>query len=111
MGEQLFAVGSALVVLSAVLALACVVAQAMLARWWETPAGRHVFAFQAALAAVLTLWALRVWIPDSTFVVTLRSLAFALVPVVLGWRLLIILRTWRSRRRDHKRGEAHERAN
>jgi hypothetical protein len=111
MADATFVMGSVLVVVSAALALACVVAQAMLARWWETSAGRHVFAFQAALAAVLTLWGLRVWIPDSGLVVVLRNAAFAAVPVVLAWRLAIIFRTWRSRRREHKRGEAHERAN
>ena len=105
MHDLLFTVGSILVIVSAVLACACVAAQALLARWWETPAGRHVMGFQAVLAAVLGLWTLRLWVPDAGWLVGLRFAAFAGVPVVLGWRLLIILRTWRSRRREHARKE------
>jgi hypothetical protein len=101
MRDPLFLIGSVLVVVSALLALACVVSQALLARWWETPAGRHVFIFQGVLAAVLALWALRIWVPDNAFVLALRFAAFAGVPVVLGWRLLIILKTWRAKRREH----------
>lgn len=105
MHDLLFLIGSVLVVVSALLALACVMSQALLARWWETPAGRHVMAFQAVLASVLGLWTLRLWVPDAGWLVVLRFAAFAGVPVVLGWRLLIILRTWRSKRREHIKGE------
>jgi hypothetical protein len=103
--DPLYLIGSTLLIASALLSLACVAAQALLARWWETPAGRHVMAFQGVLAAVLTLWALRVWIPDSGLIITLRSLAFACLPVVLGWRLALIIRTWRAKRREHVRGD------
>lgn len=101
--DQLILVGNFLLVFTALLALACVASQAMLARWWETPAGRHVMAFQSVLAAVLTLWASRVWFPDAGWLVVARFVAFAGVPVVLGWRLAIILKTWRRRRREHTR--------
>jgi uncharacterized membrane protein len=99
-----YLVGSVLVLVSALLAIACVAAQALLARWWETPGGRHVMAFQAVLAACLSLWALRLAVPDGEWFVALRLVAFALVPVVLGWRLAIILRTWRAKRREHAKG-------
>lgn len=105
MNDLLFLIGSVLVVVSAILALACVVTQAILARWWETAAGRHVMAFQAVLAAVLALWTLRLWVPDAPWLVGLRFGAFAGVPVVLGWRLLIIVRTWHSKRREHIGGD------
>ncbi|MEV0586308.1 hypothetical protein [Nonomuraea sp. NPDC050310] len=101
MTDPRFLVGSALLILSAVLALACVVAQALLARWWKTGAGRHVFAFQGVLAAVLVLWTLRVWFPDIEWIIAARMIAFACVPLVLSWRLAIILRTWRAQRRKH----------
>ncbi|TDD54601.1 hypothetical protein E1286_05270 [Nonomuraea terrae] len=101
MADQLYLIGSGLLVVSALLALACVASQALLARWWETAGGRHVMGFQAVLAAVLTLWALRVWIPDSGVILALRSIAFAGVPAVLAWRLAIILRTWQAKRREH----------
>ncbi|MGI5274905.1 putative phage holin [Nonomuraea sp. CA-218870] len=102
-GDLLYSAGSALLIVSALLAVACVAAQALLARWWATPGGRHVMAFQFVLAAVLTLWALRVWIPDSDLIRVLRSVAFAGVPVVLAWRLGIIFKTWRGKRREHRR--------
>lgn len=105
MHEPLYSIGSVLLIVTALLALACVVSQALLARWWTTPAGRHVFAFQAVLAAVLTLWALRVWLPDNDLVRALRSIAFVGVPVVLAWRLAIIIRTWRAQRRAHKEAQ------
>lgn len=101
----LFLIGNVLLIVTALLALACVASQALLARWWETPGGRHVMAFQSVLAAVLCLWALRVWVPDSPFVLLLRFAAFACLPLVLGWRLAIILRTWRAKRREHEREE------
>jgi hypothetical protein len=98
--------GTVLVLVSALLAIACVVAQALLARWWETPGGRHVMAFQGVLAACLSLWALRLAVPDGEWFVALRLVSFALVPVVLAWRLTIIIRTWRARRREHAKEEA-----
>lgn len=102
MDERLYLVGSVFLIVTALIAVACVVAQALLARWWETSAGRHVMAFQGVLAAVLTLGALRAWLPDAQWLIVLRFAAFAGVPIVLGWRLAIILRTWRRRRRESK---------
>lgn len=96
-----YLVGTVLVLVSALLALACVAAQALLARWWETPGGRHVMAFQLVLAACLSLWALRLVVPDGEWFVALRLVSFACVPGVLLWRLLIIVRTWRAKRREH----------
>src|SRR5690606_41518797 len=86
MHEGLYLIGNAFLVVAALLALACVLAQALLARWWETPAGRHVMAFQSGLATGLTLWVLRVWMPDASWLIEARLVAFARVPVVLGWR-------------------------
>lgn len=102
MHEKWFSAGNVLLILTAVLAVACVAAQALLARWWETPGGRHVMAFQAVLAAVLTLWALRVWLPDVGWLVVARGFAFGLLPFVFTWRLLIILKTWREKHRKHE---------
>jgi hypothetical protein len=104
MDSPVFLVGSALLVLTALLALACVVAQALLARWWSTAAGRHVMAFQSVLAAISGLWALRVWFPDAAWLLVARLIAFALLPVVLAWRLTIIIQTWRKLRHEHMKG-------
>ncbi len=105
MHDTLFDLGNLLLVLTALLADACVIAQAMLARWWQTPAGRHVMAFQAVLAAMATLWALRVWLPDASWLLVARFAAFAGLPIVLAWRLAIIIRTWRAKRREYARRE------
>ncbi|MFI7448060.1 hypothetical protein ACIBQX_11230 [Nonomuraea sp. NPDC049714] len=98
-----YLVGTVLVLVSALLAVACVAAQALLARWWETPSGRHVMAFQLVLAVCLSLWALRLAVPDGRWFVALRLIAFSGVPVVLAWRLTIIIRTWRAKRREHQK--------
>ena len=97
-----YLIGTVLVLVSALLAWACVAAQLLLARWWQTPAGRHVMAFQGVLAVCLSLWALRLAIPDGEWFVALRLVAFAGVPMVLGWRLAIIVKTWRAKHREHK---------
>lgn len=103
MTEQWFSAGNVLLILTASLAVACVVAHGFLARWWETRAGQHVMAYQAVLAAVLTLWALRVWLPDVGWLVVARGFAFGGLPVVFSWRLLIILKTWRKKHRKRAR--------
>lgn len=100
-----YLVGSVLVLLSALLAVACVAAQMLLARWWETAAGRHVMAFQGVLAVCLALWSLRLVVPDGSWFAVLRLVAFSGVPVVLAWRLLIIVKTWRGKHRAQVRGE------
>ncbi|RCG32003.1 hypothetical protein DQ384_05525 [Sphaerisporangium album] len=98
----MYAVGTVLVVLSAVLADACVAAQMLLARWWRTSQGIHVFVFQAALGLCLSLWALRLIVPDGDWFLFARTASFAAIPVVLAWRLSIIIRTWRQARRQRK---------
>jgi hypothetical protein len=103
--EPVFFVGSVLIIVTALLAISCVAAQALLARWWETAGGRHVMAFQSVVAALASLWALRVWLPDAEWILVARFVAFACLPPVLAWRLAIIVRTWRDKRRQHPREE------
>jgi hypothetical protein len=100
-GDRVYVIANAFLIVTALLAISNVVAQVLLARWWETAAGRHVMAYQTTLAAVLTLWALRVWLPDEQWLRVARSVAFLCLPVVFTWRLLIIIRTWRAKRREH----------
>ncbi len=99
MAELLREVGTILIVVSALLATACVVAHHVLSRWRQTSAGVHAFTFEAALAATLDLWAIRLVVPDGDWFQFIRLAAFAAVPVVLGWRLAVIISTWRSERR------------
>ncbi|MCK2219686.1 hypothetical protein MF672_038710 [Actinomadura sp. ATCC 31491] len=102
MADLAQAVGSILITISALLALAAVVAHQMLARWWRTPAGRHAFSFEAVLALSLTLWAVRLAVPEGDWFLAVRLAAFALVPVVLAWRLIVIVQTWRRNRRSRR---------
>lgn len=99
-------IGTALIVVSALLAFACVTMHSLLARWWRTPAGRHAFSFEAVLALCLCLWASRLVVPEGDWFLLLRLAAFALVPVILAWRLVIIIQTWRRTRRNRAKGEA-----
>jgi len=98
--------GSILIGVSALLSLTVVATHQALARWERTAAGRHVFVFEAVLALSLTLWALRVLIPDGAWYLAARLGASALVPVVLVWRLIVIVQTWRRMRRQRQHGEA-----
>ena len=85
--------GSALVVVSAVEALVFCVAYHLSAPWRETTGGRHIMAFTAVLALVLTLWVARLLLPlDWAGWDVARLVTFAGVPVVLGHRLLLLYR-------------------
>lgn len=99
MVEVLRVIGSALIVVSALLAVACLAAQALLARWWRTPGGRHFFWFHLVLALCLGLWTSRLVFPDGAWFQVLRLVAFSGIPIVLAWRLQIIIQTWRDMRR------------
>lgn len=102
MAELVRVAGSVLITISALLAVAVVVAHQLLARWERTPAGRHAFTFEAVLALSLTLWTLRLMVPDGDWFLIVRLCAFALVPVVLAWRLAVIVQTWRRARRRRR---------
>lgn len=92
--------GTVLIVVSAVLAVAAVVLHQLLADWRKTEAGRHAFTFEAALALSLSLWVLRLAVPEGDWFLLVRLVAFALVPVVLAWRIRIIVLIWRRNRRE-----------
>lgn len=102
MAEALQAVGSLLIGLTTVLAITAVALHQLLARWWETEAGRHAFTFEAVLALSLTLWTLRLVVPVGDWFLVVRLAAFALLPVALAWRIRIIVQTWRRNRRRRK---------
>jgi hypothetical protein len=71
------------------------------ARWWEREDGRHVMSFMFVIAAVLVLSVIRVYVPGSADLLwfnVLRLVVFAFVPVVLGWRLVMLLRAQVFRR-------------
>jgi hypothetical protein len=100
-------VGNALLLLSALLATGFVVLYLFVARWWASEAGRHLMAFNTVIAVVLWLSVIRVFVPGSANVAWfawLRTGVFAFVPVVLGWRLWMLVRVQVLDRRYERRG-------
>lgn len=86
-------IGTALVVVSAVLAWSVCALYHLSARWWASEVGRHVMTFTAVLALVLSLWSVGALVEakGEWWQVT-RLVAFTGVPVSLGWRLWILYR-------------------
>jgi hypothetical protein len=100
-------VGNVLLLLSALLATGFVVLYLFVARWWASEAGRHLMAFNTVIAVVLWLSVIRVFVPGSANVAWfawLRTGVFAFVPVVLGWRLWMLVRVQVLDRRHERRG-------
>ena len=89
--------GNVLIVWSAVVAVASFAVHLHVA-WWESPMGRHLFAYLGVTAAVLTLSAARIVVDDSPTFQIIRIVVFALVPLVIMWRLWLQIRAWREDR-------------
>jgi hypothetical protein len=87
------AIGNALIIASAVLALAFVVLYAAAAGWWRSEGGRNVMALMGSIAAVLALATVKILVGDAWWFVWLRLAVFAAVPAALGWRLSML---WRA---------------
>lgn len=93
-------VGNVLAVVTAVPATLSVLVYARVP-WWRSATGRHLMAFMVALACTFNLAALRILWEPSWFQ-AVRVGVFVLVPVVLWWRLWMLVReqvvTWRDKR-------------
>jgi hypothetical protein len=101
-------IGTVLVLLSAALAWMFVAGYHLSARWWTSEAGRHLMTFTAVLAVVLTLWSVgALTATKGTWWLVVRLVAFAGVPVSLGWRawLLWRLQIWPALRRPPTRAK------
>lgn len=87
-------IGTALIVVSAVLAIAICVLYHLSARWWESETGRHVMSFTGVIALILTLWTIGALTQtgDRPWWGTVRLAAFTGVPWVLGWRLWLLIK-------------------
>lgn len=78
-------------------------------RWWTTPGGRHVFSFSAVIGAVLTLWSIGLITEasHSGWFDILRLVAFSGVPIVIWWRVWLLVKTnwsvWRRARNGGRR--------
>ena len=97
-------IGDWLVIGSAVLAVACPVAFQWTTRgaWRDTAIGWHLMSFMLAIAAVLVQAAIRLvcddflGVGDPVWFQRLRVAVFVSIPIVLAWRLVEILRPYRT---------------
>lgn len=103
-------IANVLLFVSALFATTFVVVYWVTAPWWRSEMGINIFALMAVIAAVLDLSVIRVWVPippDTPWFALLRLVVFALVPIVLGWRLLLLLRVQIRHRRRNGNGPDH----
>lgn len=105
---SIITVGSDLVVLSAVLAVAGPILYAVLPgtrrTWWRDSMGQHLMSYMAVIGLTMALSAVAILLHvdrrDDWFA-WVRLGAFSLVPIVLAWRDIIIF-VGGSRRRDEE---------
>lgn len=100
MVDVLRILGSVEIVVAALLANACVLAYHLLADWRRERLGPHLMAFMVAIAMVLDLSAVGQFaFRGSLWFAVLRLVTFTAIPIVIGWRLAIIIRTQTGVRR------------
>lgn len=87
-------IATVLILVSALGSWAFCVLYTVVAPWWETLGGRHVFSFSAVVGAVLTVWSvgLVTGAGQSTWFQILRLAAFCGVPVVIWWQVWLLVR-------------------
>ena len=90
-------VGDVLIVLSALIGVASVAVH-LRVRWWETEMGRHLLAYMSVIGAVLVLSSVKIVLGDSWGFQVLRTVVFAGVPAVMGWRLKLQVQAQQWRR-------------
>lgn len=108
--------GSALIVLCAVLALACAVFYAVWFRWWTSDEGRHLFRFMGVVAGVLTLWTVMMLIGTAPWVLRpasglewVRLVTFAPIAWILGDRLRLLVKAKVDEHRERREIAREER--
>lgn len=93
------AIGLALLYGSAVLGIAAPVLYAVLHPGWRrTPEGKHLMLYMGVVALVLSVWSVGALFKAPEWWDHVRLIAFALLPFVLGWRVWLIVRTYREDR-------------
>ncbi len=63
-----------------------------LSRWWEHESGRNMMAFDFVIMLVTGLSLARLIFDDHTWFLWLRVCVLAFVPIIIGWRLLMLIR-------------------
>ncbi|MGW4641792.1 putative phage holin [Sphaerisporangium sp. NPDC004334] len=105
--------GSALVLLCAVLAFTCAVFYGCWFRWWTSEEGRHLFAFMGVIALVLGMWTALLlsggtaWQDRPATPMEWARLALAAVAAILADRLRLLIKGKRNdvrRRKGARRG-------
>ncbi|MCC5574463.1 hypothetical protein IMZ11_02255 [Microtetraspora sp. AC03309] len=97
-------IGSVLVVVTAVLADACALLYGLGFRWWTHRTGWHLLSFMTAIGIVATLGTVRLLTGEPSWYEVARLVAFSLVPMVVGWRLVILIRALPGERRRRSEG-------
>lgn len=94
--------GSLLIITCAVMETGFCVLYHLSARWRGSREGRYIMAFAAEIAVLLDLWSAGVLAgADATWFQVARLVAFAGLPFVLGWQLLLLYKIQiRPKRRD-----------
>ncbi len=106
--EALKLIGDAGFTLATVSANIFVVMYAVVAPWWKTPFGRHMFFFMLAVALVLdNATAVLLW-PDYPGKLFVRAILYPGLGLVLLWRVIILvdvqmIQPWRERRAELRR--------
>jgi hypothetical protein len=90
-------IGNALIILSAIPAVLSVLVYARV-NWRRAPMGPHLMAYMTVFATVLTLSTIRQFTGDSWWFQLLRLIVFVGVPVVLWWRLVLLVKAQRESR-------------
>lgn len=86
--------------------IAFIVLYSVLAPWWRSPLGRNLIAFDAVLSLTLLPsvihHALGATSAEDTAFAWFTVSAFAAVPVVIGWRAVIMIRMQLDRKPDRE---------
>lgn len=98
----MIAAGNILLVATAVLSWTFCGLYQLLAPWRQTEMGRNVMTKSLAIAAVTSLGSLRLIVGaslDAPWFQAVRVGVFAVVPAAIAWRILILLKIQRDKRR------------
>lgn len=97
-------IGNVLIVYTFLISLAFCVSYQLYAKWTATDFGRSLMLYQIAMTLILGFVAIRVIGIDTGPVI--RLTVFAVVPLALTWRLIVLIKIQRLSRRARK--ENHE---
>jgi len=107
-------IGSVMLVVCALLSTTFVAGYYLTTDWKSTDVGRHLMAFSMSESAILLMYTARIIAGhDAVWFQIIRLLVFLSFPVVLAWRLVILLRyqlrPWVEERRKEQDGYLDDR--